>query len=71
MIGVLLSVVGVYFAIGAVFAVVISAGPIKRIDAVVADSPLSFRLIVIPGLAALWPVMAGKLLGAKHASREP
>ncbi|RNC81792.1 MAG: hypothetical protein ED559_08410 [Phycisphaera sp.] len=71
MIDVLLIVIGVYFAIGVVFAVVVAAGPIKSFDSVVADSPLRFRFIATPGMAALWPIMAGKLVGAKNTSREP
>lgn len=70
MIDVLLIMVGVYFTIGVLFAFILAAGPIKTIDTVVADSPLRFRLVAIPGMAALWPIMANKLRAAKKVGRE-
>ncbi|GAB5495576.1 MAG: hypothetical protein Phyf2KO_06560 [Phycisphaerales bacterium] len=70
MIDVMLIALGTYFVIGLAFAVVVAAGPIKTVDSVVADSPMSFRLLVIPGMATLWPIMVGKLLATKTARRE-
>jgi hypothetical protein len=51
---------GIYAAIGVIFAAVFVAVGIGRIDPVARTAPLGFRLIVLPGCAALWPLMLGR-----------
>jgi hypothetical protein len=46
-----------YGLAGAVFAAVFVAVGIHRVDPVAEHAPVSFRLIVIPGVAALWPLL--------------
>jgi hypothetical protein len=46
-----------YGAAGAVFAVAFVTGGIQRIDPVAEHAPVAFRLIVMPGVAALWPLL--------------
>ena len=50
----------VYGLAGAVFAVAFVLFGIHRIDPVAEHAPLGFRLIVIPGVAALWPLLLGR-----------
>ena len=61
----------VYGLAGAVFAVAFVTIGIQRIDSVAEHAPLGFRLIVVPGVAALWPLMLVRWLRAvlKSASR--
>ncbi len=53
----ILSMVGCYLAIGAVFALAFVTVGVQRIDRAAAGSPWSFRLLILPGAAALWPVL--------------
>jgi len=46
-----------YALIGAVFAAVFVTAGIDRVDPVAKHAPLGFRLIVLPGVAALWPLL--------------
>jgi hypothetical protein len=48
---------GLYAGIGVVFAAVFVAFGIGRVDPVARQAPLGFRLIVLPGCAALWPLL--------------
>ena len=59
----------VYGLAGAVFAVAFVLFGIHRIDPVAEHSPTGFRLIVIPGVAALWPLLLTRWLRAVSRSR--
>jgi len=48
---------GLYVALGALFAIWFSAGGARRIDASVKGSSIGFRALVAPGAAALWPLL--------------
>lgn len=49
--------VGAYFAIGLVVALVLVLGAIKRIDRLAAAAPWRVKGLLVPGLAALWPLV--------------
>jgi len=57
----------VYGFAGAVFAVAFVVFGIHRIDPVAEHAPLGFRLIVIPGAAALWPLLLNRWLRARRS----
>jgi len=46
-----------YAALGVVFALVFLAAGLNRIDHGAKGAGLLFRLMIVPGLIALWPVM--------------
>jgi hypothetical protein len=50
-------IAGGYAALGVVFAAAFVAVGIGRVDPVARQAPLGFRLIVLPGCAALWPLL--------------
>ena len=54
-----------YAAAGAVFAIVFVARGVSRVDAHAAGARLSFRLIVFPGVAALWPFLLSRWMRAR------
>ena len=56
----------VYGLAGAVFAVAFVLFGIHRIDPVAEHTPFGFRLIVIPGVAALWPLLQGRWLRVRR-----
>ena len=58
----------VYGVAGAVFAIVFVTIGIQRVDSVAEHAPLGFRLIVLPGAAALWPLLLVRWLRAVPGS---
>jgi len=54
----LLLVVGLHLALGIVFAIAFHLRGIARIDPAAAHATWGFRLLVTPGIAALWPLLA-------------
>ncbi|XAL99555.1 hypothetical protein OT109_18495 [Phycisphaeraceae bacterium D3-23] len=60
MINLLILLVTVYSVVGAVVSVLLAFVGLGRIDPVAAHAPWFFRLMVLPGLAGLWPVMLVK-----------
>ncbi len=53
----ILNALGLYTTIGAVFAIVFLAFGLARIDHGAKGAGFVFRLVILPGLIALWPVM--------------
>lgn len=64
-----MAIIGIYFAIGAVFAVVFLTVGIARVDPAAKGSPIGFRLLVFPGVVAFWPYLLSRWLGGRHAPR--
>jgi hypothetical protein len=58
-----------YALTGTLFAVAFVLFGIDRVDPVAEHSPIGFRLIVIPGVAALWPLLLTRWLRAVSRSR--
>jgi len=61
----LLVALAVYFAVGALLATVIVSLGLGRIDADARSMPWSARLLILPGLVALWPLLLVKCLKQK------
>lgn len=49
--------VALYLATGALFAVVFLAIGLRRLDPIAAAGPLRFKLLIAPGVIAIWPVL--------------
>lgn len=65
----LLATVSLYVAIGLLFAGAFLTVGISRVDPVSKGSGIGFRLIILPGVAALWPVLLTCWIRAKvHAT---
>ena len=60
----LLELVGSYAAIGLLFAGAFLTAGISRVDPVSKGSGIGFRLIILPGVAALWPVLLTRWIRA-------
>ena len=54
---ILIGALTIYALLGVIFAAAFVALGIGRVDPVAAHAPLGFRLIVKPGVAALWPLL--------------
>jgi hypothetical protein len=53
-----------YTAVGVAFAIAFVLFGISRVDPVAEHSRVGFRLVVMPGVAALWPLLLGRWLRA-------
>jgi hypothetical protein len=61
----------IYTVLGLVFALVFVAFGVGRIDSAAKGSPLTFRLLIFPGAAALWPLLLKRWLsGQAHPPTE-
>ena len=58
----LVGLVGVYLAVGIVFAVPFLVKGVGKIDPVAAAGTVGFKLIIFPGVVALWPLLARRWL---------
>jgi hypothetical protein len=56
---------GVYFALGLLFAVPFLARGVARIDPAAREGTWGFRLVVLPGVVALWPLLARRWLSGR------
>lgn len=66
---VLLGAVAAYALVGLLVGIAIAAFGLGRIDPVTRDAPVVFRLMVLPGLVGLWPVMLVKWARAEKGAR--
>jgi hypothetical protein len=46
-----------YAAVGFAFALAFVSIGIQRVDSVAEHAPLGFRIIILPGVTALWPLL--------------
>jgi hypothetical protein len=67
---IVLIAVGVYLLLGVVFGIAFLARGLVAVDPVASGSSVAFRLLILPGTAALWPVMAIKWSRANGAPAE-
>jgi hypothetical protein len=58
----ILGAFGAYFAAGVLFAVAFVATGLPRVDAGARGMPWSARLLILPGVTMLWPLMLMKWL---------
>lgn len=58
----IVGLLGVYLAVGIVFAIAFLVKGVGKIDPVAAEGTVGFRLIIFPGVMALWPLLARRWL---------
>ena len=63
----ILSVLAAYCAVGLCFAIAFILRGAASIDPVAAHAPIGFRLILIPGAAALWPWLLRRWIRQRKA----
>lgn len=56
--GWIVGLVGVYLGIGVVFAVSFLVKGVGKIDPAAAEGTVGFKIIIFPGVMALWPFLA-------------
>ena len=58
--GALVLAAGIYLAAGVLFAIPFAVAGIRRIDPAAHGAGWGFRLIVLPGVVAFWPLLAAR-----------
>ena len=58
-----INLLGVYTGIGLLFAIAFLTVGISQVDPDSKGSGMGFRLIILPGVAALWPVLFTRWVG--------
>lgn len=61
---------GIYALIGVGFAVYFVLAGARRLDDAAKGAGVGFRLIIIPAAAALWPLLAFRILNGKKRPEE-
>jgi len=61
---ILILIAGLYAAAGLVFGAVFVTAGVGKVDETARLSGAGFRLIILPGTAALWPVLLAKWIRA-------
>jgi hypothetical protein len=57
--------VGAYVAAAVVFAAAFVTWGVQRVDPAAKGAPLGFRLLILPGCAALWPLLLRRWMGSR------
>ena len=58
----LVNALAVYAAVGFIFAIAFVWKGVGKIDPAAAEGTIGFRLLIIPGTIALWPILARRWL---------
>jgi len=62
----ILSLAALYSALGLVFAAAFITRGVTKLDPAARGSGLLFRLLIVPGAAAFWPILLVKWLKSKE-----
>ena len=57
--------VAIYAAAGLLFALVYLIFALRRVDPAAAESPLRVKILILPGIVALWPFLLLQWLAAR------
>ncbi len=64
MVAILLFIVGLYVAVGLLVGIAFVLRGVNRVDPAAGDSPVVFRVVILPGCVGLWPVVLGMWINA-------
>jgi len=67
---IILILLGVYLACGSVFAIPFCLVGVKRIDPHAAHGSWGFRLLIVPGTTAFWPLLLKRWVSGLHEPPE-
>lgn len=66
----LLGLAAIYLVIGVAFALAFVMVGVGRVDRAAASGTPGFRALIVPGAAALWPLLARRWIAARHEPPE-
>jgi hypothetical protein len=64
----ILWIAGAYLGIGSIVTVPLVLSGIGRIDPAAKAAPWSFRVLVVPGVVAFWPLLLRRWIAARRQS---
>ena len=70
----LLGAAGVYLGLGLLFALAFVTRGVSKVDPAARGATTGFRVLIVPGVAALWPLLAWRWargIGAPPVERTP
>jgi hypothetical protein len=68
---VLVAIAGIYLSLGALFAAPFVVRGVERIDPVAKSGTWGFRVLIVPGVMLLWPLLAQRWArGSAHPPQE-
>jgi hypothetical protein len=62
-VGIALAALGVYAALGCLFALLFVTRGVHQVDTQARNAPLGFRVIILPGVIAFWPLLMRRWIG--------
>ena len=60
------NLLGLYFALGLLFAIAFQLRGLHKVDAGTAETSIWFKILIFPGTIAFWPVLLSKWIKAKQ-----
>ena len=66
----IVAAVAAYVAVGLLFAAAFVTTGVGRIDPSAEHAPIGFRLLIVPGTVALWPLLAMRWIRSKQPPTE-
>jgi hypothetical protein len=70
LVGIILVLAAIYLVIGLLFAIAFVIKGVTAVDEGAHGSSAGFRIIILPGVALLWPVLLKKWINAKSTSHD-
>jgi hypothetical protein len=67
----ILDLILLYLTSGLLFGVAFVAVGVSRLDAAARGTSIMFRVLILPGTMALWPLLAGQWLKTSRQGRNP
>lgn len=67
---IILIAIGIYLGCGLLFALIFVISGVQKIDPHAARGTWGFRLLIIPGTTALWPILLARWVGGVRESPE-
>jgi hypothetical protein len=68
--GWLVGLAGFYVAAGLLFAIAFVLAGVKRVDPAATGGTWGFRLIIVPGVVAFWPLLAARWARGRSPAEE-
>lgn len=66
----LLTAATAYLAVGLAFGLAFVTVGVSRVDPAARGTSPAFRALILPGSAALWPLLAGKWVAARRGASQ-
>ena len=65
-----IALLGIYLAIGVLFSVPFVAIGVARVDPAARGASWGFRMLILPAVVALWPLLARRWVGGRTRPEE-